>query len=101
MAEVVACADDLSVAELKELTELRVELDGRGSADYRQAAEQQDRFAEVADLVDVHSGCRREDLAAVLAPRSPHPFMAGVGHGLALERGLEGRVPLNLGVNLG
>jgi hypothetical protein len=91
---------NFSVAEGDDLADLGVELDVRGPAGDDEASKGQDRFPEIADLLDLGRE-PFEGLAAILRPSTPHPLMALVRRGLTFEGRLDRRVPLDIWVKLG
>jgi hypothetical protein len=91
---------NLAVAEGDDFADLRAELDMRGPAANDEASENQYRFPEIADLLDLGRESF-EGLTAILRPRPPRPLMALVDGGRTLEGGFKRGMPLDLGVKLG
>src|SRR5215204_7111127 len=93
-------ADDLPASEADELSELLVESDASRPAGHVEMTEDEDRLAEVANLLNLS----RETFprpAAIVVPGLARAVKTPIGGFPALQGRLNGGMPLHLGVKLG
>jgi hypothetical protein len=100
MSQKVADANDLPSSKVNEFPEFLAELDASRPGGEVHLTEQQDRLAEVAELLwPIGEAFPR--LAAVLPPSLSRAVMTAVGSCLSLKARLDRGVPLEVGIELG
>ena len=100
VAEEILGPEDLPVSEGDDLPEFLAELDTRRAAACVEMAEEQNRLAEVANLLNLrHETSPR--LAAIFAPGLSHAVVTPICACSALQGLLKGGMPLDLGISLG